>query len=559
MCRRVSAGVLGWVFLSVVGAVADEQSWDIRGEYVSLKEGDAGVVVLRTAGGLLEVPLAALGESSRAAIGKLGRPVRPGVAETGGLPTGTTQDLVACVTAADASDVCSLALADPGVEKSCREALESQRAAFEVRAMRGEVRQKDVWVAAEVAREAARKAAVHLDRAAEMMRVGNGKLVEEELRQASQSDPSSGRADFVTGLAFMLRGRPDYDAAGSSFEEVVRREPGNGPAWNNLAVCNAQMRQYDKAVDAFRIAAEMLADSQAVTANLAILIRLAADRRSRISPKELDGITTLYHEVTKDRAMPAGPAASGPVVLAPEGGPIAAGGGVDLAAITAADTVPLPVAELVGFVVAPDTVACVVPGEVDAVGDSLLVESGDGKSLPAKRVAASPDGAVVLLKCEGLGITPMPLADGLPALAQQVTIVSPAVQPMKVGQPAAGTAITATVLAVPSATAERPRLVVDIRAEGSREAGGPGTSILDATGRLVGFGARQPIARQTAGSKRLAVPVDVIRRLLKQPEAPGAPEIGQAVIGGPAAGDAVARVQAAVVRVRNGQAVGSAP
>ena len=56
-----------------------------------------------------------------------------------------------------------------------------------------------------------------------MIRLGNLKLTEQELRQASREDPASGQADFLIGLACLFDGSPDYGQAADAFEEVLQR------------------------------------------------------------------------------------------------------------------------------------------------------------------------------------------------------------------------------------------------------------------------------------------------------------------------------------------------
>jgi hypothetical protein len=511
---------------------------------------------------LVEVPLTAFTAAGRAeieALAKRGEMSKPPAAATGkveGVPKVITEELVACATAAEASDVCTLALADPTLSASARQAVKSRRAEFEARAQRGEIRFGSEWVLPEVARQAAEKAAGHISRAAEMMRVGNLKLVDEELHKASQADPASGQADFLFGLAFMMRNRPDYDEARSRFEEVLKRQPANGPAWNNLAVCEAQQRKYTEAVEAFCAAAELLANREAVISNLAILIRLSSDRRSRISPKELDAITSLYHKLVNGGGGPAGAAATSPVVLSPAGVPMAVGASFDLSSMLSPPAaMPTAVSrDLVGVVVAPNIVLCAVPKDATPSG-GFGVTSSDGRNLPAQRIAATPDGAFLLVKCQGIDVTPLPLAPAPPKQGESATVVE--LVPPDPGHAVVGVAVTA--LANHAAVAGRPRFVVDVGVGGEATLAGPGTLVLDVAGRLAGLGTDQPRARRTAGARRLVIPVAVVLSLLEQseeslgsqPESDDAPKL--------TAPEAAARSQGSVVRVLTGQPITPTP
>jgi hypothetical protein len=554
MFRWIAIVVLAWSWLGPVGFGAEEGAWEIRGEYVSLKKGNATLVVLRTPDGVIEVPLSAFSAAGRAALEELAARETSPRAAPGDLPTSAAEDIAACTTAVEVIDVCTLALSDARLSVSARRALESQRADFETRATRGEVRFGDTWALPEVARQASEKAAEHLSEAAEMMRLGNVKLVDEELRKASKANPSGVQADFLIGLAYMLRARADYDEAEAAFEEVIRRQPANGPAWNNLAVCKAQRREYPEALKAFRSATDSLENRESVISNLAILITVSADRRSRISSKELDAIRALYHELIKNRGA-AGPVspAGGPVVLSPAGMPVVPGGMTDLFSLLS----PSPTSGLaanqdfVGVVVAPGVVLCALPTQVSAGSGGLVVATPDGRSLPAQRIATMPDASVVLLKCEGLGVTPLPLAATPTAAGASVTVIEPVVAAVGPGAGAAIAGVAATVVASPVKLADRPRFLVDFGDGAMATAVSPGTVLLDAAGKLAGLGAQQPLARQTAGSKRLAIPVGAVLKLMKQVDASIGPKADEADNEKMAAAEAASRLQAAVVRVRS--------
>lgn len=555
MLRFIAVIVATAACPQLVVHAAGEESWEFQGEFVSLGKDKPGMVLIQTSGGLVEIPLAALSSADRAAVEKLAGVSGAPKAASEGLPKALADDLAGCATAVEAVDLCTLAVADPNLAATVREALELLRADLESRANRGEIRFGNAWASPDAVRKASEKAGEHLASAAEMMRLGNVKLVEQELRKASQADPSNGQADFLIGLAFMLGNRPDYDKAEDSFEEVLGRQPANGPAWNNLGVCKSRQRRFTEALEAFRFAGRELASREAAVSNLAVLITFAADRRSRISTRELEDIKTLYQELAKGQGGLAAPA-GGPVVLSPVGVPVVAGGMNDLSSLLSPPPATLPPEspELMGLVVAADVVLCSLPKDMTSVRDGLVVVTSDGRNLATRRIATTPDSALFLLKCEGLGLDPLPLAAGAPSPGDSTTIVNPVFGSAQSGAEANS---AAKVLTATSTSTERPRFVLDVgRAAGNSLAG---AVVLDAAGRLVGLGVVQPPAPRTAGSRRLVVPVDVVWKMIKQLDESITPKGDQSDKEQLASTEAASRCQAAVVRVRTGQPLSPKP
>lgn len=561
----LQAGCLGLVCLAGQPSPAADRSWELQGEFVALKPGESAVVVFRISGGSqVELPLAAFSESAQAAIRQLAKPGQPAVDTAPGLPSSPAvppalaEDLAVCRRAADAADVCRLALAGPELTGDVRVSVEAMLVEFDERATRGESRLGGGWVGPEVAAQAAEKANGHIAKSLEMIRLGNLKLAEQELRQASQADSASGRADFLMGLAFMMGPKPDFDEAAKAFEEVVRREPANGAAWNNLAVCNVQRRRYPTAVAAFRSAAGVLADAQPVVGNLAIVIRLATDRRNRVSANQLDEVTSLYHGLIQGRGIAAPESIGGPVVLSPDGSPLAAGGIGELRNLLPPSGTPAPPRDVTGVVIAPRVVVCSLPGAEFSDNRGLMVVMPDGRNLPARVAAQTPDRTVVLVKCEGLDVAPLPVAARSAAAKDPITVVPLA---HASGQPIAAVASPVQAIVLQAATgAERPRFVYEaLRGADQQGPGDPGSVLLDAAGQVTGVGVRQPVARRSAGARRLALPAEAVWKLLGEMD----PAIAPATPGGQAEklslDEAAARCRAAIVLVRAGDTPGTAP
>ncbi|MFM7135961.1 MAG: tetratricopeptide repeat protein, partial [Planctomycetota bacterium] len=426
ICRLAAC----WLLMQPLASAA-EQIWEIQGEFVSLKAGDPTSVVLRTSsGGQIELPLAAFSANAQAVIRDLSQPgaaplaVKGVAAPAADLPPALAEDLASCRTAADAADVCHLALANVEVVGDGRAAVETVLADLDARAARGESRLGGKWVGPDVMAEAAGKAAGHFAKSVEMIRLGNLKLAEQELRQASHADPASGRANFLLGLAFMMGTKPDFDEAARDFEEVVRREPDHGAAWNNLGICNVQKRRYPAAVTAFRSASTLLQDPQPVVGNLGLVIRMATDRRSRISENQLDEVSSLYHQLLQAGGVTAPEAITGPIVLLADGAPLAGGLG-DLRSLIPPAGIPQAAGEVAGVVIAPGILACSVSPKLLAGDAGLTVALPDGRSVPAGVAGKSADGSIVLLKCEGLDAAPLPLLPTSPSAGDPVLIVVP--------------------------------------------------------------------------------------------------------------------------------------
>ncbi len=506
------------------------QIWELRGELLSLEAGNPEMVRLRLPEGQeVMLPLAAFTDAGRAAIAGMveernqSAPATepPSAAQpTNGIPEPLAADLAACRSAADGVDLCQLFMAGGSMSDPERGAVEARLQDLQERAERGDVRHGGEWVSREAAAKAAAAAAGHVTQALQMIRLGNLKLTEQELRQASRADPASGQADFLIGLACLFDGSPDYGQAADAFEEVLQREPANGAAANNLAVCNLLRRRYPTAAAGFRSAAANLPEPQAVVTNLAFVIQLAANRRSRISSTQLRDFTDLYHDLMQNRDQNPAESVAAPMILSPSGSPIVT---ADIRALT---DIAKPSGELeagwvaTGVVVGEGIVACVMPGDGLADQAGFVIHNADHVALPAEVVATSPDRGVVLLRCEGLDAPPLPMAARSAAVKANLFVVptKPPADPSVVVAPVVMRPTQATMV-LPAAAGSRQRFIYDQKADlVVREA-----ILTDASGQLVGLAVPQPATRRSVETRRTGLPVEAIWALLHGVDNPPTP------------------------------------
>ncbi len=540
-------------FLVIFSGVllAAERGWEVRGEFVAVKPGDPAVVVLKLADArLVELPLGCFTPAQQTEIAALARANTAGgdkAAEAPGGAADRDQSATAllsdferaaesCRSAVAATDVYRLLLATPGLPADSREAATQKLESWAERAARDEVRLGKEWVTPQRAAAARREAEGHLRQAFQMLRIGNPQVADDEFRKASRSDPASGTADFLLGLAAVLGQRPSPEKAGKYFREAVDREPDHGPALNNLALCEMQSRRFSAAVEAFRAAADHVAEPRVVVANVGRVIGLAADRRNRITPKQLEEFTALYRELVDDRGLQPADVAGGLVYLSLAGLPIGAGiSGGQQELVSPADGGM--VRSVPGYVVAEGMV--VVPAAM-IEGEGRLGVTGDPDGLqeiPAK-VVASRHG-VSLVRCDGLDVAPIPLAAASAPAGAPLLVM----QPPRAESPSPATRlVAATAVTSAAGQASDPRFVYSAAA--GRQP--PGGLISDSSGRLVGLAQSTPLTPGVAASLNVAAAVEALWPLLKEAAATGLADEGS----GPVGREAVAeRLAAGTVRV----------
>jgi tetratricopeptide (TPR) repeat protein len=473
---------------------AAEPVWELRGKVVAVGAEASRLVELRLPEGLtVRVPLGAFSAASQAAIlssvdGK--KPMAKEEAE--GSPLASIEESVAqCKTAEDALKALQLCLAgDSGGVPPADAAAAVER--WEARAQRGEVRLGKEWVSPAVAAEAQEAGAELLKKLATMASLGNLKLMRNDLEKASRADPNSGRADFLLGMAtaFGIGMRPDSDKATKFFAEVVEREPGNGEAWNNLAVCEVRAGRFDDALAHFAKAAACLENPQVVIANVGGMVGYG-----RLSTKQAEAFTALYAQLAPaPSALPRAPMPqSGPALLSPFGQPLTGQPNFsDLFGTPAAPTERTGG----GTVVAPSMV--LVPADLPFPGGSLMVRSAAEPNVdrPAQLVATSQGLGLALLRCDGLATQPIPLAATVAAVGSEVMVVLPAGRP----RGAAGPGNVVALAALPGSFVYSTNGANDV----------VGAPLVDAGGRVVGLTGATPLFPQPAVPRAFGTPIERI-------------------------------------------------
>jgi len=481
---RASSWVAAIFFLGPPVPTTAEPVWELRGSVAAVGTDEPRLVELTLPdGSTFRVPLAAFSEHSRTKI----------LSEAEGPTSAAKQQDVAsslavveaalagCGTADEALQALKLWLAGgaPGVTAADAAAAINR---WERQASRGEVRLGRKWVSPDVAVTAAKAADDLLTELATMARLGNFKSLREYLEKASRADPASGRADFLLGLAnaFGVGQRADADKALRHFAEVVAREPGNGAALNNLAVCEVAARRFEDALAHFEEAAERLPNPEAMAGNVALVVASANDRRSKLSARQTEAFSSLYRRLVAGQPGLGPPSQSSPTFLSPFGQPVAAGSNF-------ADLFSPPSGGVVerrgrGVVVAAGMV--LAPASNSFPAGSVAVRPLDGKAgeLPAELVASSAELGVALLRCGPLAASPVRLAARVPAVGGEVM----AVQPTAAGRVGSGSVPTPGVVVAAEVV---PGLFVHT-ATGPR--GPAGTPLVDAGGRVIGLVAATP-------------------------------------------------------------------
>jgi hypothetical protein len=522
---------------------AEASAWEFSGRFVSLKDGDPNTAMFEVSGGkMVEVPIESLSSASRAMLQRVGGK-QSADDHHEAFPAAVTEAMGVCRHAGEVADCCRVILAAGKLEPTLEKKIVALRDEWDAKAIEGVIRHDQDWVSGDVAAAAARAADELVRQAAEMVRLGNLQLAEDKLQEASAADPASGRADFLIGLAYLGGARPDFDKAQGGFAKVIRREPDHAAAWSNLAVCELQRRRYPAAVDAFRSAVARSAEPQSLAANLAYVIRLAGDRRSRVPTKSVADVTGMYHELLGGQGLQPPDNVTAPVVLRYDGSPVGGNVTEEFLRIAPGAVDPGASANAAGIVVAEDVVA-VPSASLGSSGTSgLAISLAGGAPLPGKVLATIADGTITLVECVGLAQAPVAWADASPDAGLRVLVVAPKVTGESGGVTPPGEAR----VAVGASGAARRRFIFE-----SGPARPPvGAAILDQAGRLVGFAGKRPAVDQVPEPDSRAiwvgVPIEELRAVLAAKQKVPPPAASEAE---PLSPEVVAgRVAAAIVSV----------
>jgi len=303
--------------------------------------------------------------------------------------------------------------------------------AWEVRASQGLVRLGEHWVAATYASKAQQVSVQLILQAIEMIKAFSFDEAHRRLELASRYDQNSITADFTAGLLSSIspaKVRSPLTAA-KHFEIVLRRSPGYLPALNNLAIAEIHNEKYAEAVGHLREAADRSPVPEEVTQNVARFISEAQLGRIHPTQPVLTEATELYARIasSKERAEAAERPKHGwrylPLVL-----PKDEREGLSRLESPAAESAT--VVQGTGLVIEPHYVlTCRHVIDDPTLGRAEKIElidptdSSHERRLPSTCVAVDEADDLCLLKCDGLKVPPIALAEALPPRGSEVLLL----------------------------------------------------------------------------------------------------------------------------------------
>lgn len=372
-------------------------------------------------------------------------------------------------TAADALLVYEFALALDALPTSERRKVEDRMQHWIDLADKGMVRLGNRWVPEEEAERATEDAKKKIELAIEMLYLGNGPLAAQALEEASEADPNSTEADFITGVLYGLLNRDDRSAV-KSFEECLRRDPGNVAALNNLAVSQAFMRRFEDAVENWSMAASYSPEAEVLADNLGCLLALSTHRNVRVPKKALIHAAEVYGELIREheherpdtlrlRYMLPARFKAGKKSRDSEG---------ELVTVSSGS----------GFVVAPNVI--LTNKHVTEGAETFLIVNPEDHSdkLAATLIAESPDEDLALIRCEQLDATPVPLSLKVPRRGEDIMVLGYPLGPefgMNIKSTRGG------IVAIPPGS--KDEMIVYDAITNPGNSGGP---LVDQEGRVVG-------------------------------------------------------------------------
>lgn len=205
-------------------------------------------------------------------------------------------DAQACRTAAEAVQVYKIFLANPKLPAELRKPAQKRLAEWQAMEEQDMRRLGRKWITQEEYEEVAKKTENMIQHSFELLKLGNYDLAKKELVAASRLNPESGKADFVMGFVYSLVANNDAKAV-VHYNEVLKREPNNAFALNNLAVSEVFLRRYAAASKHFRRALELMPDLQEVADNVGVALGMDGQVRNRQIPDDqAEELNDLYRK-----------------------------------------------------------------------------------------------------------------------------------------------------------------------------------------------------------------------------------------------------------------------
>ena len=337
-------------------------------------------------------------------------------------------DAMRCSTAAEAVQCYKMMLARGERSPEVKEAAEVRLVYWLSLAEEKRVRLGQTWVTPQKRAEVAKKADIMIQHGLELLRLGTYDLAHEELLSASRLNPDDFHADFLMGLIWSLGANNDVRGMHHFAEAVRRSNSQNAFACNNLAVCEVFTRRYHDAAVHFRRALELMPGEQAIADNVGTMLTMA--RRSDITglPDPVrNSLNELYRTAVHELNLKPVTQADRFFLMSPSGKAGDRGGKEGQDGLKGMLEEPpesvVGIATGTGFVIAPGYVLTnrhVIDGGTEIV---IMDPKDHQRQLPATVIASLEDPDIALIKCEGLDVPALPLADRLSRSGSDIMVL----------------------------------------------------------------------------------------------------------------------------------------
>ncbi len=394
-------------------------------------------------------------------------------------------------TAEEAVLVYELNLSAGNIPFSDKPIIEERLRYWKEQARLGMVRLGKDWISKEDAKKARERARMKIDQAVEYLRLKNGKMAEEALRQASRIDPDSTEAHQVIGLIYGLIDNNDRMAT-IAYRECLKRDPGNAVILNNLAISEFFTKRYNEAFRHWNEAANLSPDTELISQNLGSALSVYGQSNIRVSNSIAHEAGDTYHQLlTKyghERPEKVQFYYILPTRFQREGGSYDNGDGELIA-----------VGSGTGFVIA-DGIILTNQHVVENADGLLIVDPEDSTNrLKAHVIAENEDLDLAIVGCSSLRAEPVTLTTSTPGRGADIMVLG---YPLGPGFGMNLKSTRGAIVALPTNQAEDRHLVYDALTNPGNS-GGP---VADRQGRVIGV--VRAIMGDIGGKYGLAIPME---------------------------------------------------
>jgi len=208
-------------------------------------------------------------------------------------------EAAACDSASDSVQLYQMYLARPTLSPSVKTAAEGRLACWKERDDENYQRYGSRWIAREERDDHKKRSEQLMLHGFELLRLGKNELAKAEFDAASETNESSGEAEFYIGWIYALIAYNDLLAI-EHFQEGLRREPGNEIILLSLANCELLAGRCEDALRHYRDALEKL-DDQAIATCL--LFAVQNSDRLKIRDDLLDRFSGLYRRAIQELGL----------------------------------------------------------------------------------------------------------------------------------------------------------------------------------------------------------------------------------------------------------------